>query len=480
MQQIQDSFKMMKKGLLPYVILLLLPFACIPVFGQMKYTVEKLPLKNDGSNDFAPVFYKNGIVFCSNRKRENFIVHQNSDGKPFYDLYLAVKNKKTKKWNTPSLLNIDLATLLNDGPIAFTKDSTKVFFSHTLPNNDKSKPAKMGLFSGTMGTQRVTNIQPFKFNSPDYNVGHPSISQDGKKLFFASDKPGGFGGFDLYVCILVGKNWTEPKNLGSAINTPGNEIFPYIHSSGRLYFSSNQHKSSGGYDIFYSDEIEGEWQPVERLEEPINSTADDFSYITNKTFESGYFSSNRNKSDDIYSFSAAFPTFDNCDTLRSNNYCFTFFEEGTIDLDTTSLKYEWDLGDGTKIRSKEASHCFNGPGNYFVQLNVIDTITNEILTNQASYDFPIKDIEQASIISKDTVKQGNPILFEGSDKYLPNFNTIDYYWDFGDGNRQVGSDINHSFAKPGKYNVKLGILGLEENSGDNKKACVTKTIVVFR
>ena len=221
---------------------------------------------------------------------------------------------------------------------------------------------------------------------------HPAVSRDGKTLYFASDMPGGYGGYDLYSVRYSGGTWTRPENLGPVINTSGNEVFPYIHPDGRLFFSSDEHKSIGKLDIFYSKSIGNKWQAPFHLKPPFNSPKDDFGLIADDKFESGYFTSNRGRTDDIYEFQALLPTFESCEEVKENNYCFVFYEERENNLDSTSLRYEWDLGDGTRVRGLEADHCFKGPGLYPVNLNVIDTLTGDIYFSEASYDFLLEDI----------------------------------------------------------------------------------------
>ncbi len=151
----------------------------------------------------------------------------------------------------------------------------------------------------------MVNGVKFKFNSEDYACAHPSINADGTKLYFSSNMPGGYGGMDLYVCEWVGDStWSMPKNLGDKINTIEEEVFPFISKDNILYFASNARKTMGGLDIFYYDFTNYKAQ-VESFPYPINSSDDDFAFITHPNKYSGYFSSDRgNKGidDDIYSF----------------------------------------------------------------------------------------------------------------------------------------------------------------------------------
>jgi outer membrane protein OmpA-like peptidoglycan-associated protein len=158
------------------------------------------------------------------------------------------------------------------------------------------------IYSASLEGKKWKNVTAFAYNSSSYSVAHPWISEDGKKLFFASDMPGGQGGMDLYVCHKEGDAWGKPVNLGKGVNTSENEVFPYFRK-GTLYFSSEGHSGYGGLDVYAVKEAD-KWQNPENLKSPLNSSKDDFG-IYYKDDESGFFSSNRDGgmgSDDIYSF----------------------------------------------------------------------------------------------------------------------------------------------------------------------------------
>jgi outer membrane protein OmpA-like peptidoglycan-associated protein len=152
--------------------------------------------------------------------------------------------------------------------------------------------------------------EPFPFNSNEYSVGHPALTPDGRTLFFASDMPGGFGGVDIYVSEWQSGKWTDPFNLGPVINTEGDEMFPFIHPEGWLFYSSDGLPGLGSMDIFYSNvfDYKKPSTPI-NLGVPVNSNADDFAFIIDKDFKRGYFSSNREKgwgNDDMYAFDMHF------------------------------------------------------------------------------------------------------------------------------------------------------------------------------
>jgi outer membrane protein OmpA-like peptidoglycan-associated protein len=146
--------------------------------------------------------------------------------------------------------------------------------------------------------------EPLPFNSEDYSTGHPALSRDGTSLYFISDMPWGYGGTDIYRVQWLGNGqWSAPQNLGLGVNTEGNELFPFVLNDSILYFASDGHFGLGGLDIYESRFRDGLWTKAENLGVPVNSSADDFSFIADSTGNKGYFSSVRNGVNDrIYSF----------------------------------------------------------------------------------------------------------------------------------------------------------------------------------
>ena len=238
---------------------------------------------------------------------------------------------------------------------------------------------------------------------------------------------------DLYYCDRHNNDWDQPVNLGPVINTPKNESFPFACKYGKLYFASDGHKGFGGKDLFYTQEINGEWIVPVHLDSAINSTADDFGIVIDSTFENGYFSTNRRKTDDIFSFSSAPVEFTNCDSIKENNYCFTFYDEKQQLIDTVQVIYQWDFGDGIIHIGKEVKHCFPGPGKYSVTLTIIDELTGDTIAKQVEYKVELENIKQAYIKSDNVGMVDKSISFKGLTSDLKGIKITDYFWDFGDG-----------------------------------------------
>ena len=174
--------------------------------------------------------------------------------------------------------------------------------------NDEKGVMHVGIYSADLIDGKWENVKPSNLNNPNYIVYHPSLSEDGKKLYFSSDMPGGIGGTDIYMCdVLEDGTLGKPINLGNIINTEGNEAFPFIYNQEDvLYFSSDGHVGLGLMDVFASVKDENnKIVNVINLGEPINSKKDDFAYFLSKDGFKGFISSNRKGGeggDDIYAF----------------------------------------------------------------------------------------------------------------------------------------------------------------------------------
>jgi hypothetical protein len=401
-------------------------------------------------------------------------------GKPPFNLFYVRKTGEDQ-WSKVELFSEDLRSITYDGPAAINAKGDKIYFNRNyIPGDRKARTNKVGIYTADLINGEWTNIEPFVHNDPAYNLFHPALSQDGKMLVFASDMSGGQGGFDLYVSTLINGNWSDPVNLGPSINTNGHDIYPVFHSNGRLYFSTNRLPGVGGYDIYYTQLINGNWVDPVNLGEPLNSRRNEAGFISNEDFTHGFISSNRNRrTNSIYEFKLEIPTFDTCREQEFNDYCFTFFEVGTIDIDTTSYMYEWRIGETARIRAKEADYCFSGPGHYIIKLNVIDLLTGEIMYNQASYDLTIEDIEQVYITCPDTVLINQTIDLDGSRTYLKDFAAERFYWDLGDYTYAGGSNLTHRYYKPGIYTIRLGVTNSADKPEELRKSCSYRYIVVL-
>ena len=467
-----------------YLILTLYISIPLPAFAQKIFLASRLSFNSPLDNEFGPVMYKNNLVFISNRKNDWLKTTTDMNGKSLTDIYIA-HLRKPGKFTNPQDFSHDINTRYYEGAVTFSKDGKKMYFTRTIDVskkfNDMGGDSTFGLFSADLSNDgNWVNITPFPYNSSDYNIGFPFLTDDGRQLFFCSQDPRGEGGFDIWVSVNNNGQWETPENLGKKINTPENEVFPFLHTSGRLYFASRGHNGMGGLDIFYSESVKGQWQEPVALPSPFNSRYDDFGLIFNTELDTAFISSTRSGSMDIFILYSTLPVFTGCPAQEKNDYCFVFYDEGVANLDTTSFRYEWDMGDGIKIRAKEAEHCFTGPGNYTISLNVIDTLTGEINYNEASYDFTVEKIVQPYINAPDTAFVGVPVKFNGQETYLPQFKIDNYYWDFGDGSRAERPETSHVYNKPGTYKVQLGVTSKTTDEMLPEKKCIERPIIVIK
>ncbi len=316
---------------------------------------------NTDRDEFSPAYFGRGLIFTTNRSHSLLTKRVFGwDQMPFTDLFLApdtslVKvlireavnddegielrkvvyndddtrqtandSKTLASYDPPKVKNSNfsntsptkvrpLSRTINskyhDGPATLPLDQYSMMFNRNNYYKGKEGESKEGVnmlkiyMSNYVGGQWF-NLKEFKYNNDEYSTGHPALSPAGDVLYFVSNMPGGFGGSDIYMCKKdAEKGWTEPKNLGPAVNTTGNEMFPYVDYYEDLYFSSDGWTGLGGLDIFYvKTELNLPIGKPKNLGYPVNSTKDDFGIIMMPDKKNGYLSSNRLLSDDIYKF----------------------------------------------------------------------------------------------------------------------------------------------------------------------------------
>jgi len=465
-----------------FIIILLTSLLNVELYSQSeRFNVSPAPFSSRIYDEFSPVFYDGGIVFISNLNVNPLISYQDDQKRLFNIVYIT--RKGSNGWTIPQILSEETTTEFHDGPVTFNESGNVMYFSrnNSVENSLRniSNPAnKLGIYSAELINGEWTNIKPFAYNNPLYSFTTPALTPDGQRLYFCSDMPGGSGGMDLYYCDRLNNDWDQPVNLGPVINTEKNESFPFAGHYGKLFFASDGHNGYGGKDIYYTQEINGKWINPVHLEPGINSTADDFGLVTDSTFNNGYFSTNRRKTDDIFIFSSEPVEFSNCRITSESNYCYTFYDKNHHLIDNAPVTYKWDFGDGTILTGKEVSHCFPGPGNYSVMLNIFDDLTDDTIAWHVNHKLKVENIEQAYINSADTVNVGDTISFEGIIRDLRGIGITDYFWDFGDGFKTGGPTMNFTYKNKGEYTVRLGLFAEKDSLGEVPKICVLKKIII--
>ncbi len=274
---------------------------------SLKYTVAVSNL-NSGQSNFSPVWYKEGVVFATDRDSKGKTYEWT--GRPYLEMYYA-KGSPEKGFSSPIGLSGDVNGIYHDGPATFTPKGDTIYFTRNNYLKKKVKESSqeevnLKIYQAVKKDTSWKNITEFEYNSNDYSVGHPTLSSDGNTMYFVSDMPGGLGGSDIYKTERVNGAWNKPVNLGPTVNTPYNELFPVIWKDTLLYFSSEGHYNFGGLDIFETVKTSSGWSEAKNSGYPLNTSYDDFGIALNDSGTAGLISSNRNSQnttqDNIYTF----------------------------------------------------------------------------------------------------------------------------------------------------------------------------------
>ncbi|MEM9929038.1 MAG: OmpA family protein [Bacteroidota bacterium] len=259
---------------------------------------------NNRQNQFGPAIYGEDLVFLTRPKRGNIdpITKQT-----FYKLFRAPLSREGLPGN-PKPFSVELNSNYNEGPVSFTQEDRVIFFTRTQQRDgatveDKNGKANLGIYSAYRAAYDWAGIRALPFNGRNFSNQHPSVTPDGRRVFFASNREGGYGGYDLYFSDYWEGRWSEAINLGPDINTEGNEAFPHIHPSGRLFFASDGHGGLGGYDLFMINISGRRWGDLINLPAPVNSSGDDVGISVTRNGNRAYLVSNREAGkgmDDIY------------------------------------------------------------------------------------------------------------------------------------------------------------------------------------
>jgi len=274
-----------------------------------RYEVENIRAINSKQSDFSPAYSTNDfstVYFTSSRILDDEKPKINSvSGMKYTDIY-EIRNDRKGKWSDPvKIEDTTVNGLWDEGTPNFSLEKTDLYYTQCKQETGKNlgcQIMKTSLRGGSWGTMTRIDIV-----GDSISIGHPSISADGLVLYFAARLENGFGGADIWKVERENDSdeWSRPINMGDVINTPGDELYPFIREDGTLFFSSDYHPGMGGLDIFRAIKDEyGDWE-IANMKFPLNSSQDDFGIVFQGAKEKGLFSSNRKKGrgeDDIYSF----------------------------------------------------------------------------------------------------------------------------------------------------------------------------------
>ena len=276
-----------------------------------RYIVKRMEKFNSRRGEFCPMLYGekyDQLYFTSSRTPKG--ANKDKDetisaitGQRNNDFFL-VKQDEQGNWLAPVELEDEVNTEFDEGTPSFSKDGNTMYYTYCA--QDPEGPRTSEIYVSTRSSAKWGKGTRASIVKDSVTaLGHPAVSPDGKYLYYVSDAVGGFGGKDIFRSRLVGNDFGPMENLGPDINTPGDEMFPYVRDSVTLYFASNGHPGMGGLDLFKAtQDSTGKWH-VENLKAPINSMGDDFGITFEGDKEKGFFSSNRNDArgyDHLYSF----------------------------------------------------------------------------------------------------------------------------------------------------------------------------------
>ncbi|MCB0569825.1 MAG: carboxypeptidase regulatory-like domain-containing protein [Phaeodactylibacter sp.] len=274
--------------------------------GQSSSYLVSNEFINTVSADFGPAFFGDQVLFSSSRtdilppgsawtgKANNQLFTARIGSNGFLEAPVAMQNQKREG-------------MINIGPVSVSQDAKTIAYTK---NNfiDGTRQIPHGGLELSLSIAQVNpsgewaEDRPFPYNGSGFSTGYPGLAPDGNALYFASNRPDGYGGFDLYVSYRMGNTWSTPENLGPNVNTPGNEISPFFDGAA-LFFSSDWHQGLGGYDIFQGEQANGRWSRVINLGNLVNSSRDDYGFVFDNFRNLGYLVSNRpggHGNEDIY------------------------------------------------------------------------------------------------------------------------------------------------------------------------------------
>jgi len=300
----------------------------MPMNDNGEVVIKNALALNSDKLDFSPVFFNNGIVFASTRQPGNNLPNHSDKwtGDAYANLYFS-EYQPNGDLSDPAAFATGLRSKHHQGPLAFYPSGLEMLFTGNVARRTGKgeKELFLNITKAVKDGKQWLRAAAFDLGDGTWNDAHPALTADGKLLYFASDRPGGYGGMDLYCARFSDGKCGLPVNLGAEINTPGNEVFPFIYADGTLYFASDGWGGYGGLDIFHSEpDAEGYWQQSANLGLPFNSPKDDFGYVLDLTGSNGFFTSARKGGlgkDDIYEFHLPAPQSNKYSRLPNATVC---------------------------------------------------------------------------------------------------------------------------------------------------------------
>lgn len=376
------------------------------------FEVTDTNIKNKGQSDFGALLTNDNIFYFTSNRNSSNKTDKWTD-QPYLDIYQSTRDGNGS-FSEPSPVR-ELNTPFHDGPLTISADGNTMFFArdgHSEGQYEKNKKSNIkvgqqGIYKATKVDGKWTNVEALPFNSTSYSVTNPSLSKDGRTLYFASNMIGGLGESDIWKVAVDPGTYGKPQNLGPNVNTADRENFPFITEDDVLYFASTGHQGLGGFDVFKAN-LNASEKP-QNLGKPVNTEKDDFSFSLNKNANVGYFSSNRNGSDAIY---AAIPTCKAEATIVITN------SKTNAVLANASVSISDAKGNVIETKQTNAQ----GKVSYDVECNVgyglkvsaqnFENVTSAVKPSKAGETVVEVALVPTSVIITDTEVILNPVYFE--------------------------------------------------------------------
>ena len=449
---------------------------------ESKIVVKPLPIPKGKKSIIAPGFIVGNI--------------SNNELVARLPQYVGLKKEKVEKNYAPYPIILSGIMLKEKEEKAFTiTNSAKLgyslsnrFFDYYL-NPAYYTSYRSALEELTLNDPNITKVDTVKpseyklipvFSNQEI-VKQAWISMDRNIIVFSSNKMKGEGGYDLFMSSLGSNGWSNPQNMGLKINTPGNEINPFISSKGTLYFSSNGRDGHGGYDIYSHNMNHLDSSEVENLPKPYNSAFDDYAFVYHDVSGFGFFASSRPNgiiSSNIFQFEnrmkdcIASEVFKEVRIIKSkcDESQFCRFVDFLRDRDSTSganFNYMCETGDGKKERGLRFRHCYEKPGKYTVRLYKVDPSGNKLDSATAVKNIVI---EEKDYLDYEREIDYNKTEFTAINSVCKKCQGVNYYWDFGDGSMDCGSTVKHTYKAAGSYKVRV-VMKFRKDKEEKRISC---------
>tara|TARA_B100000945_G_C20410240_1_gene612164 strand:- start:62 stop:2071 length:2010 start_codon:yes stop_codon:yes gene_type:complete len=397
-----------------------------------RYNLELLPIVNSRYSDYSPAFGNSEyteLYFTSSRTGGVTDKIDDRTGEPFSDVYLSRMNKKGI-WSSPTIVAAPINTEGNEGSVFINNRGTTMYVTQCKVEKKKSLGCGIYVSNRKGKVWSDPKILQIKIDS-NTTIGHPTLSQDESTMIFAADMQGGYGGKDLWMVKKEKRsNWSDPINLGPLVNTPGDEMFPFLHIDGTIYFASTGHIGMGGFDIYKTSQDEnGAYILPVNLKSPVNSAADDFGMIIEEDGERGYLTSNRRGGkggDDIYQFELppleisvkGIVTESKNGSILTNKKVQLFASDGSakevVTDNTGSYSFELDpltsyqiiIDTEGYLKKIVSETTFGLEFNKVFEINIaLDPVKKEIILPKVEWDFAKWELRPESIIDLDVLAE---------------------------------------------------------------------------